>query len=371
MFFHMFKYKMKLLLYDKITVFWALIFPIILAIFFNLAFANILKGEAFEKIDIAYVENNTTETVFYDTMKSTDLFNITKASDNYAKELLSTGKISGIIYDDDKPSLKVAKSGVEESIIEEFLNEYSQKKSTITNVIKTSPEALQNGVIDTDNLVKSYTWDENLNGTSNIRVVYFYTIIAMTCLLGSTLGSQDTAFVQADQSSVGAHINVTPVTKVKYFLASICATQLFSFTSVILVILFIQYCLHVSFGNSLINVIILAFVATFTGVTMGTMVSALLPKGERVKDAVLVGLTMFSSFLTGMMSLDVKIWLDSTFPLISHINLASLITDGLASLYYYSNGHRYHQCLLSLCVFAVIFFTITIVVIRRKQYESV
>ena len=41
MFWHNFKYNLKILLRDHALVFWTLAFPLILATFFSLAFSNI------------------------------------------------------------------------------------------------------------------------------------------------------------------------------------------------------------------------------------------------------------------------------------------------------------------------------------------
>ena len=66
MFAHIFKYRMKCLLKDKETMFWTLLFPLALGIFFNLAFSGIGKGETFQTIPVAVVDNEEyrNDTVF-------------------------------------------------------------------------------------------------------------------------------------------------------------------------------------------------------------------------------------------------------------------------------------------------------------------
>ena len=56
MFWHNFKYNLKILLHDYALIFWTLAFPLIMATFFNLAFSNIESSEKLEVIDIAVVE---------------------------------------------------------------------------------------------------------------------------------------------------------------------------------------------------------------------------------------------------------------------------------------------------------------------------
>ena len=56
MFAHNFKYSLKVLVQNKILLFWTFAFPIILGTFFHLAFSNIENSEKLDTISIAIVE---------------------------------------------------------------------------------------------------------------------------------------------------------------------------------------------------------------------------------------------------------------------------------------------------------------------------
>ena len=56
MFIHNFKYALKTLFKNKMLIFWTFLFPIILGVFFNMAFSNIENSEKLEIIDIAIVD---------------------------------------------------------------------------------------------------------------------------------------------------------------------------------------------------------------------------------------------------------------------------------------------------------------------------
>ena len=58
MFFHNFKYSLKVLLKNKALLFWTFIFPIVLGTFYNMAFSNIEKNEKMSVMDIAIVESD-------------------------------------------------------------------------------------------------------------------------------------------------------------------------------------------------------------------------------------------------------------------------------------------------------------------------
>ena len=58
MFIHNLKYTIKTLFRNKILIFWTFAFPIILGIFFNMAFSNIESDEVLKVFDIAVVDND-------------------------------------------------------------------------------------------------------------------------------------------------------------------------------------------------------------------------------------------------------------------------------------------------------------------------
>ena len=58
MFLHNFKYTLKTLFRKKSLIFWTFAFPLLMATFFNMAFANIIEDEQLKIIDIAIIENN-------------------------------------------------------------------------------------------------------------------------------------------------------------------------------------------------------------------------------------------------------------------------------------------------------------------------
>ena len=49
MFIHNLKYTIKTLFKNKVLIFWTFAFPIILGVFFNMAFSNIEKDETFQQ----------------------------------------------------------------------------------------------------------------------------------------------------------------------------------------------------------------------------------------------------------------------------------------------------------------------------------
>ncbi|MGK0465074.1 ABC transporter permease [Clostridium sp.] len=114
----------------------------------------------------------------------------------------------------------------------------------------------------------------------------------------------------------------------------------------------------------------LCFVGCSTGISLGTMVGALVKKGEGLKTAILIGIFMTGSFLAGMMYVDMKYIVEKSMPILSYINPAALITDGFYTLYYYNTHQRFFINISLLTVLSIVFCTVTYFVIRRQRYAS-
>ena len=71
MFIHNLKYTIKTLFKNKVLIFWTFAFPIVLGLFFNMAFSNIEKDEKLQVFDIAVVNNNAfqKEKIYQDELK--------------------------------------------------------------------------------------------------------------------------------------------------------------------------------------------------------------------------------------------------------------------------------------------------------------
>lgn len=106
MFWHNFKYTLRIILRDHALVFWTFAFPLIMATFFNLAFSNIEKSEQLDVIKIAVVENeNWREDVgFREAMESLSdsenperMFETTYLTREEAREKLEQEEIVGYV----------------------------------------------------------------------------------------------------------------------------------------------------------------------------------------------------------------------------------------------------------------------------------
>lgn len=379
MFKHIFITRFKCLIRDKQLIFWTLIFPIVLATLFKIAFTNLSSNETFKAIDIAVVNNQNYEnnqgfkTVIEQVSKdgSDKLFNVTFTEEKNAEELLKNSKIAGYIYLNPEINLVVKSSGLNETVIKTFLDNYKESESIIETIVKANPKAMSTDLIKDASTYREYTKEISPSrGVPNTILNYFYTLIAMACLYGGFFGLKEITDIQGDLSRRAARINMAPVHKMKVFLSGLSAAFLIQFTEILILLGYLYFALKVDFGNQLPYILLLSFVGCATGVSLGTMVSALVKKNEGIKVAILITTSMIGSFLAGMQYANMKYIVEKNVPILAYINPATLITDGFYTLYYYNTHERYFINISILTVLSIVFCLITYFIIRRQKYGS-
>lgn len=383
MFWHIFSHRLKCLIRDRQMVFWTFFFPIVLATLFNLAFANLLSSEQFETIKIAVVDNSEyqNDASFKSALDSvsksqasTDgkaLFNVTQASTKErADELLENNKIEGYIVFDGGPRLVVKESGLNQTIIKEFLDNYLQSTATAQTVISQNPAAAAALTADLQNQKSFLKAVPVGKAEPNTILNYYYALIAMACMYGGFWGLKEVTAVQADLSPQGARVNLAPVHKLKVFGYSLCASMVIELISIAFLLLYLSLALKVSFGNQLGYIMLTCFAGCLMGVSWGAMIGAVIKKKEGVKIAVLIAVSMLCSFLSGMMSDQIKYWVAQTLPVLAYINPANLVTDAFYSLYYYDTYSRFFTNIGLLFAFSILCYFIVYFIMRRQKYAS-
>lgn len=86
---------------------------------------------------------------------------------------------------------------------------------------------------------------------------------------------------------------------------------------------------------------------------------------------IVTGVSMLFSFMAGMMMHDIKYIIAEKAPFLNLINPVNMITDGLYSLYYYDTLDRYLFNISSLVMFTVVMLSLSYIVLRRKNYDSI
>ena len=393
MFFHNFKYTLKTLLKNRMLVFWTFAFPILLGLFFNMAFSSIEESETFDALDIAVVndDNFKSNEAFQGALKelsSNDnenkIFNIKYVNLDKAKKLLYKDKIVGyLVFNDEKPEIVVTTNGSYETILKNVIDEISQTifiTSTVMEDEITKQIIKGNHQIDYQDLSnqvkqKIESANSNIEDTSSNHLSYvlieFYTLIAMTCLYGGVVSMEAMNQSLPNMDSKGKRISVSPTNKFTIVLSSLLASYIVQLIGVFLLFAFLLFVLKIDFGSHILLCILLSIIGSLAGLSIGLFVSTVLKTNENTKVGIIISISMVYSFLSGMMGITMKYIIDKNVPLLNQINPANMITDGFYSLYYYNTLDRYIGNIISLVIFSVILLTISGMVLRRQKYDSI
>lgn len=392
MFWHNFKYSCKVLLHNKMLLFWTFVFPILLGTFFKMAFSDIENNEKLDIIPIAVVESRdfTNNSIFGEVLKTlseegeNQLFSITYTNLDQCKNMLIDGNIDGYLtfYEDDV-SVTVSNSGINETILRYVVDEIqSRKKMTEVLVERKVSEEISNGNFDIsyDAIIShvAQLFEEShvtLHNATNHNLSYtmieYYTLIAMACLYSSMISMFITNYKLANMAAIGKRVVVSPTHKTFGILGSFVASYFVGAIGVSLLYLYTIFVLQVDYGSQLPKVVLLSVVGLLAGQLLGVAVSTLVKSNENTKTGVLLAISMFGSFLAGMMGITMKYVIDTNVPILNWINPVNMITDGLYSLYYYDTFTRFYFNVISLLLFSVLMILLSYRGLRRQRYDSI
>lgn len=376
MFWHNFKYDFIQTLRAKEVLFWMILFPLILATFFKIAFAGIYdKTEKFETIPVAVTEtkeNKTFKTVLKEIENSDQpLFKVEYLSKEQAEEKLKTEEIQVIFNTtDDDITLEVKEDGVRTTIAESFVQQYKTQEAIIKDTIKNAPEKLE-AVLKT--LSSEVNTNENIpltKGNMDGNIQYFYNLIAMVCLYCSISGLYIALNSQANLSPLGARNSCSPTNKFIAITADITAKYICQVICIFVSITYIIFILKIDMGERIPMIYLSGATASLLGITMGFFIGSIGRLSFNTKVALSMSASMISSFLSGLMVGNMKAVLANHAPFVNKINPAAMISDLFYCLNIYDDYSRYIEKTLSILALSVLFTIGGYILTRRKKYAS-
>ncbi|MDF2941647.1 MAG: transporter permease [Herbinix sp.] len=374
--FQLYKTRLKCLFRNKEGMFWSYLFPILLASCFFFAFNNMWKIDSFKTISIAYDSENAKEDTFKEVLSGakvsddTPMFKITYCDTTEARELLANDEVEAYIVGSTDPVLYLKKNGLNQTIIKSFLDSYRQMSFTVATILQENPNAIQEGLIDDVMHFDSYVKEVQNSKSPDSLLIYFYSLLAFSCIFAANWGLEEVINIQADLSARGARISVSPIHKMKLFICNIAAAFTAHMGSILLLFLAMYYIFKIDFGDNLFLLFIICLIGSLAGLALGGTVGIWVRKKAEVKEAILTFIVLGGGFLSGMMVADMKYIIASKAPILGYINPVNLVTDAMYSLYYYDTNDRLYLNLSILCIITVMLCVASYVGIRRKSYAS-
>lgn len=388
LFFHNSKYTMLSMFRLKVTLFWTLAFPLLLATFMYMAFGNLFeKDEMFKTINVAVVESENDDTLMSvlesldvnhtdSASKSDDssnsfsgLINMKLMDSSAAKKALNDQKVTGIIYTEDA-SLVVDENSYNATILESILTQYKQQKDVFTNIAKTNPAALDTAIAGLSDTTSEYKEISLSSGNQDEYTNYFYAVFAMSCLFASFSAVTATNRLLANTSPLGMRKSLAALSKNILIFSEYISLLIIHFVVELITLVYLTL-LGVDFGNKYPAIILTLFFGCMIGLSIGVIIGAIPKLTEGSKIGISVGIGMVLSVLADLCANGIKDMVEHKLPIANRLNPACLISDCFYSLNVYDSYDRFFRNISIMAVESVILLIIAFVLLRREKYASI
>ena len=240
--------------------------------------------------------------------------------------------------------------------------------SGLDNVKKIMDMETMKSLLSSDSLVR----EVSLGGrTIDGNVQFFYALIAMACLYGCFIGFGSAIGIQANITPLAARRCVTPTHKLKLILTDQLTSFALGYVDVIILILYLRYILNLDFQGQMGKMLVVSFFGSLIGVSMGMFIGSFGKMQEGVRIGLMLGISMASSFLAGLMNGNMKDIVEKSVPFVNRINPASLISDAFYCINVYDDMTRYYRNLITLAVMCVVLVMASFFMVRRERYDSI
>lgn len=373
---HCIKYELLNLLRNKVVVFWLLGFPIILGTLFFAAFGSLADSEQdYKNMPVAVIEKGEAPMGFDSLINTLSagkdaLFSIKTRDEATAKELMEKGELDGIIYSDKEISLEVpGDAGIKSGIIKSVLDSFTSRYDIISSVAEKDPEKLPE-LLENIDAETSFIKSSSNEANSDPYVQYFYNLLAMAGLLGSMMGMYCAINHQANLSSLGARVEVSPMSKIKDILSSLIATLLLHNIFTNIGAAYLVFVLQIQFGVPFWVIALVNLLSTLIGDCMGCFIGSISTMKEGAKNGILLAASLGLCFLSGLMFGGMRLLIEESVPIINRINPAAVIADCFYSVNVYGSYDKLWQNVIVLAIWCVLLLAGSFIATRKRKYKS-
>lgn len=329
--------------------FWTLCYPLLLTGLFIMTTANMTSG-ALEDIDVGIQKDQEVGEV----IEEIDFINMTVMTESEAVTKMKEDEIAGYIHGQNE--LLVTESGFNQTVLEMVLNQI---------------EKISNAGIPYENYDFEAQFIEENSQEAQPEAVLFYSLIAMIAFYGMFSGIEFMTSMQPNLDPMGARFAASPYKKAKFLLASVLGALLLNLLTNIIILTVIINLYKINLFTELWPTLFLLFIANLTGIGLGLLIG-LIPKiNAGMKTAISVIFIIGLSALSGLMGPFIKVIIENNFPWVNALNPLARLTDTMYKINFLGNYNDYWMTIGILTAYAVVFFGITLLSLRRKQYDSI
>jgi len=358
---------------DKEVLFYTLLIPIVMGILFYNAF--VFANEEVGVIPVAIVEQGTTTALnqaFLDlanSLEQQERFAITFINYEGAVGMLQANHVMGVIILGDTIELMLTSAGVEQSILEGILNEFTIRSATIANIAELRPDYLPQALtaIESYISVNVSMRDIALSPAAN----FFYLMLAIGCFSSRIRGLKMGSELQAHASKTAARISVAPTKKLVLILENLVTAVTAQTLSSTTVLLFYVFVLGIDFGTQWGLIILACIVGSFASVAFGMLFSVAVPGTIEKQGGYLSIIVYASMFFAGIFGVEIRNMVRNAFPLLDRINMVAIISDTFLTLVLHEGLNRFVHQLAILMGIAIVCSVAGAIILRRKSYADI
>lgn len=282
------------------------------------------------------------------TFEEIDVFDVQKATEEEAKQLLLDQQIDGFITKDG--NLLVASSGLNQTITRSVLDQIKQMIAL--------GKPFENYRFDID-----YT--KNISQEVNVISIIFYASLGMFALYSAFSGIEIT---QINETT--ARLDISSMKKHTMIFSSVIIGLLLNFLSNVLLIFYLEYILKLQIFTRPGYSIALILTSNVLGLCIGVLLGMIRKISEQVKVLITIILTLLLAFFAGMMSPNILNTIEQRAPLIRKLNPVSIVSDNLMRINLLENSYSFVPGLLTLVGEIIVLLMIIFLLSRRKNYDS-
>lgn len=364
------RYRFLQMLRDRGNLFWALAFPLVLALLFNFSFKD-LGEESWENIPTAVVVQKE-NVAFASFLQGIDGKLITEQvmSEEDAIRALKDEKVTGIYYEKETPSLTVAANGVSQTVLASVLDSYLDDVAVLEKIATEHPEGLPAAIASLSSDV-SYLKEETLGGKSyNDTMDYFYALIAMACFFGCFSGMKLGEECTANQSALAARRCTAPINKGKMVLTDMLVGFTIHFSLVLILLAFLNFVLDIDLSGNIGATLLVCAMGSLTGVSFGIVLGCAGRIRKEIRIGLSISIPLLCGFLSGLMAGGMKQDVEELAPIINRINPSAVISDAFYYINIYPDASGLFRCLLTLTAISFGLAFAAFLMMRRSRYDS-
>lgn len=330
-------------------IFWTIVYPLVLVTIFMATTSN-LAGDDLEEIKVGAAEDSE----YFEALKQVEFITVNEMTVSEARTSLSEENITGYINKDG--TLIVEENGFEASILESVINQIQQ-----TYTLGIPPE--------------NFNFDVDFIETNEMetepQVVMYYSTVAMISLYTVFTSMELISSMRPNLSTMGARFSASPFSKTKYILASSIAGLFLGLLSNGLVIGYLMIFNDSVLFNHLPATLGIIVAGNIAGLGLGFIIGLTPRVNINVKSIVPVVFIVGLAFLAGLMGPGVRTVVNRELPFINQLNPLAHVTDTIYRVNLMDNFDSYWTTIAFLISITVVSFFITLIALRRKQYDHI